>query len=389
MKPLVALAILFASAIALGADDKDNWPQLGGGPDHNNFRPRTNAVLYPTILWKFEKAFGQPTIWNGLLYCGGESLFCLDAEKGTLVASYPPDGSVKFSPAPALDKDMVIARHGQGDVTAFSHKLAQQLWTYAPEGQGSDYGHPGSLAEGLYIFGHGSKVIALQAKDGKPAWTFETPDKSPVEMTPAIANKLVFFGTSSGSLFALKLETGQIAWTQKSEAEFGWTYPIATFGAVFLGDRGIRGGRKGALNAFDLMTGKPKWTQEFGATGMSTPGFMPGYVFAGFGKFVALFDVKDGKVKDAPVFKTDFNPFGSPTVIGDAMMFGNLDGNLYCFDAKSARLLWAVNVGKDVQALDFTYWKGRIFLSTSKQLLAIGQAPGKGKAPGGFILKVE
>ncbi|MEW6742133.1 MAG: PQQ-binding-like beta-propeller repeat protein [Planctomycetota bacterium] len=390
MKTPLAIIILAVVAVSSSlAEDNDNWPQFGGGPDHNNFRKTKNTIRCPKVLWHMEGPHGQPTIWEGVLYAGGDSLYCIDAKTGDTTAKWPEGGSMKVAAAPVLDKDRVIARNNNGDVTAFTHKLEDELWTYSPDSAGGNFAFPAVLDEGMYVFSHGAKVLAVDAAKGEKTWEFDVENRASVDMAPAAANGKVFFGTASGSFFALDIKTGEQVWKYSGEATFGWTDPVVAFDMVFVGDRGIKGGRRGAMNAFQAKTGTQVWCQDFGATGLSTPGIMPGYVFAGFARVVACFDAKDGKIRQDTYFKGDSNPFGSPTLINDTMYCGNLDGCLYAYDAKTAKMKWAfrVGTGEDAQAQDFVYWKGMIFLSSTKGLFAIGQDPEKKSAPAGFILE--
>jgi outer membrane protein assembly factor BamB len=53
-------------------------------------------------------------------------------------------------------------------------------------------------------------VHAIDAKSGKPAWTFIT--RARVDSSPAIAGGRVYVGSSDGKLYVLDGATGQKQW---------------------------------------------------------------------------------------------------------------------------------------------------------------------------------
>ena len=242
------------------------------------------------------------------------------------------------------------------------------------------------IPKGIRFELKGDELVAIRESDGTAAWRTQLDDQGSISMTPAVAAGKVFFGSSSGKFLALDLKTGGKAWTYEGQAQFGWTSPVAAFGKVFVGDRGIRNGRRGAINAFDQASGKLVWSTVFGATGLSTPGVGEGFIVAGFGRTVGKFDASTGEISPTPRIRTGANAFGSPTVVGETLYFGNLDGHLYAHDLKSGDLNWAFTVPK-AQVLDFVHTGDRIFVSTTKGLFALGNDPGKGPAPSGFVLE--
>ncbi len=162
-------------------------------------------------------------------------------------------------------------------------------------------------------------------------------------MTPAAHAGRVFLGTESGRFLALDLATGSPAWTTKGPSKYVVTVPVVAFGRVFVGDRGIAGERVGAVNAFDEASGELVGSTEFGATGFSTPGVVADEgggrrIISGFGRSVALFDATTGERAVEPDIVTGQNAFGSPTVVGDTIYFGNLDGHFYAHDLVTGAL---------------------------------------------------
>jgi outer membrane protein assembly factor BamB len=377
----------------------DEWTQYYGSADHNNFRPIQDRIGYPVVLWEIEEGYSVPAVFKGKVYVTGKSLRMADLKTGKVLGEVvagkldkdeDPRNQIYYGGTPATDGKAVFAVKSTGVVESHSLDLKNVNWSTDV----SDKGAPGwgifppALAKDILVLAS-SNVVALDAASGKILWTFEAPT-GPVEMAPAVWGTRVIFGSKSGSLYCLDLKTGNKAWTVDAKREFGWTNPVIANGVVYIADRGAQG-RKGAINAFSAVNGKELWCQPFGSTGASTPGMGPKSLYLGFSKFVGEFNLKTGKPGASQGYRTDYNPFGTPTLVGKSLIFGNLDGNLYVFDAKSERLKWRFEVkpkdGEEAQVQGFCYLKkGILLVATTRGLFAIGQRRGKRSCPGGYVL---
>jgi outer membrane protein assembly factor BamB len=358
-----------------------------------------DRIDFPKVSWHLPVALGVPTVADGTVYAGGYGLFRIDGASGEILAEVgrvePGDGvNLVYTGAPTVTKDRVVARKVDGGAVAFDLQLAETLWTWDGEGEG--WAHAGVLVEGTYFFSNGWYVVALDIADGSERWKRALSGN--VAMTPAVSDGLVFVGTEGGAFQALDAQTGEPVWTVEGFGSFGWTNPVARDGVVYVGDRGLDKGtkkapfnsstigltssRSGALHAFDAKTGEQQWGRVFGATGLSDPFVTKKAVFAGFGKYVAQFDKKTGEIDANSMVRTGANAFGSPTVFGKRLYFGNLDGHLYAHRLKGGALEWAFAV-PGAQVNDFVHTGSRIFVSTTKGLFALG--PGK-KGKGGSTL---
>jgi outer membrane protein assembly factor BamB len=351
-------------------------------------------------MWEVDDGCTVPAVYKDKVYLTGMTLRLLDLKTGKVLHSVEAGkleedederNQPRYRGTPVIAGKTVIAVKSTGEVESRSLDLKKQLWSVNL----SDKGGPGwgffspAMAKEIMVIAS-SAVVGLSTRNGKVLWNFESPT-GPVEMAPAIWKDKVFFGSKGGGLYCLNLKTGKQIWFVDAKRGFGWTNPVVFNGIIYLADRGAEG-RKGAMNAFSAATGKEVWSQPFGATGASTPGIGPKSVYVGFGKFVGEYDLKTGKPGPSEGYRTDYNPFGSPTLVGKSLIFGNLNGNLYVFDAKSERLKWRFEVKPKkadvpVQVLGFAYLKKGILLVASTQgLFAICQRKGKRNCPGGYIL---
>ena len=362
-----------------------------------------DTVKHPQVLWHVAGARGLPAVHEDTIYTGGNALLRVDRETGHVLSAARPTADENGEPrtfigGPVVHEDRLLARYTDGDVIAYDLPLNHELWTWsAPSSAGLVY--PGVLAGDTYLLGAGSDLVALHAADGALLWRQTLPGK--ILMTPAVDDERVYVGTLAGSFHALNLHDGQVLWTHESPSSFQISSPAVSRGVVYVGDRGVgessrsedfnascddvEGDRAGALHAFDAVTGTHLWGRIFGVTGLSRPSPTEEYVLAGFGRSVARFDLATGEIDVPKIIRTGTNPFGSPTLIGDRIYFGNLDGSLYVHRLKSGNLLWAFQVPGG-QVHDFIHTGDAVYVSSSKGLFALG--PGR-KAGGGRVVVWE
>ena len=313
---------------------------------------------------------------------------------GKLVAERKiPD--IYFIASPVLSRGRVIARRRDGTVECHTRKLEKLIWTNEDASRSQHWTHPALLVGGLHIAAEGSSLVAIGVDDGKRRWVYRH-DGGAISMAPASDGKRVFVGSEDGRFLALDVNSGAVKWRQViNGARFGYSHPAVIDGRVLIGDRGIRQQRTGRLHCFDPTSGKAVWAYDFGATGLSTPGHAPGVVLLGYGISLATVSITDGRPTAAPI-KTGANAFGSPTLVGETIYFGNLDGNLYAYDRKSRQLKWRFEVpgtaasGRRHQASHFVHTGRRIYLATSNGLYCLAQDPNrKGKLPQGERITAE
>ena len=370
------------SAALAQAMAREDWPQYYGYPDHNNYRKVDDEIRYPKILWRADFA-PVPAVKGNDVFAGGYSLRRLDLRTGEVKASWRPeelDEQINFQATPIVLEDRVITHAGNGKVYALKRDLSGVIWSSEAKGVGF-FG--GVCAGDLFIISAGTRLLAFDVSDGSVRWSKRFSRLARVEMTPAVADGKLLYGSWNGNFYALDLEGNEV-WVSEGERNFGWTDPVAAFGKVFVGDRG------GVINAFDLETGERLWETRSGMTGLSTPGVIPGRIVVGFGRVVMTYDEKTGEpVQDKGGFPTGANPFGSPTLVGNTLYFGNLDGHLYAFDYATEKMKWALETAEGKQVHGFVYHRNILLVRTMEGLYAIGNDPDKGEAPEDFVLFSE
>jgi len=155
-------------------------------------------------------------------------------------------------------------------------------------------------------------------------WKFHT--RGQVISSPAIANGMVYVGSTDHNLYAIDLQNGTLKWKFESKSRIT-SSPAVSGGAVFFGSY------DGNFYALDAMSGKVKWT-------FANPGER---------RFAAkhIHGLQ-------PAGETMLDPFdvylSSPAVWQGAIYFGSGDGNVYAVHADSGKLKWRFHTGDVVHA---------------------------------------
>lgn len=161
-------------------------------------------------------------------------------------------------------------------------------------------------------------LLAVSATTGKVKWRFDT---APVESSPLVVGKLVFFGSWNGRIYALDKRTGRVRWTLSTGEEINSSGAFWN-GAVYFGGDG------GHLFAVNARTGALRWRASS---------------FSRFGR------------------REQFYP--TPAAAYGRVYAANADGTVYSFGARSGRLLWARPVGSYVYTSP-AIWNRRVYVGS-------------------------
>jgi polyvinyl alcohol dehydrogenase (cytochrome) len=132
--------------------------------------------------------------------------------------------------------------------------MLKEIWTVA---MGEVTAAPVVVDDKVYA-GSSTGLLALNAGDGSVIWT------APVRSTSGPyydeETKTLFSSASSGTINAVDAESGMVKWTNPISMQAGtngWSSPIVSGNLVVVGAGSIdMGNYKGALSAFDKMTGE-------------------------------------------------------------------------------------------------------------------------------------
>lgn len=124
----------------------------------------------------------------------------------------------------------------------------------------------------IYATSAWSKVFALDAKTGKPIWTYDpkVPGEAGAKGCCDVGNRgaaiydgKLYFGTFDGRLIALDIKTGKPVWSvvtvDQSKSYTITGAPRIVKGKVLIGNGGAELGVRGYVTAYDAETGKQAW----------------------------------------------------------------------------------------------------------------------------------
>ena len=125
------------------------------------------------------------------------------------------------------------------------------------------------VQDGVIYLPGGANMFAFDARTGDPIWRWE-PDpeagRVPSWQGVALGDGLVFFGTRSAEVIALRQDTGELAWAtrvgseQQTRGESVTTAPMYARGRIFVGLANGDIGGQGRVLALDAATGEVEWT---------------------------------------------------------------------------------------------------------------------------------
>ena len=211
------------------------------------------------IIWQFNThnwLISSPVIYNGIVCIGSMDgfLYTLNANDGRLRLKYDTKSSISNSPVATgstfyfVDYFKLYAMDAnsrnwlkENDLTPYWRTAYLYGWAPKPPGA-SGYlwslpfkepvnGSP-VLADNNIIISTGDKLIAIDSNQQKSTWTFQSPGK--ILTSPALANGMVYCGSTNGYIYALDASTGEQKWGV-DVGEKLVTPPALADGRIYLG----------------------------------------------------------------------------------------------------------------------------------------------------------
>ncbi len=149
---------------------------------------------------------------------------------------------------------------------AFSGAAQPARWAEAWR-IGYDGGGPLAFttAHGTVYLADGAGVRAVDERDGRVRWAFET--EAPGSSGPVLAGDLLVVADHAGAMTALAADDGSARWTVAGLGEVSGS-PLSFTENVYAS---VRAGQAGALVALDPATGRERWRADLGAGAFGAP----------------------------------------------------------------------------------------------------------------------
>jgi len=311
---------LIAAVLALSAGPASAQWMFRGGPAHSGTAD-AGPRQAPRVKWRFptgDRIVSSPVWHEGVVYFGSDDgrVYAVEAASGRqlwMTATNGPVGST-----PAVSGGVVYATSYDGRLYALDARSGARRWTFATGGERrfeaknlhgfqparqtffdpyDVYLSSPAVEGGVVYFGSGDgRVYAVDGASGRERWHVQTGDV--VHASPAVAGGVVYVGSWDGDLYALDAASGQERWRYDNEGSWVVGSPAVTNGRVYFATSDSR-----RFHVLDAATGKVVASQTSGA-----------YLFS------------------------------SPTVAGDVVLIGVLNGTLEARDAGTGALLWSYEV---------------------------------------------
>jgi outer membrane protein assembly factor BamB len=197
-------------------------------------------------------------------------------------------------------------------------------------------------------------------------WQFKAKDS--VEGTAAIAGGTVYIGSLDEHLYALDLATGQLKWKYKAGP---LKAPVSVRdGAVYVGDM------DGGFHCVDAASGQKRWVFKLDQEITSGANFVGDTILFGCADEQLYCLSRDGK----PVwkFKVPGGPvMGTPAVVGNRTFAAGCDSTLHVLDTSNGKDLQTVELGGQVGASVAVVGEQLYVGTMANQVLAIDWKKGE------------
>jgi outer membrane protein assembly factor BamB len=262
----------------------------------------------------------------------------------------------RYTSSPVIVERVAILAAGDGSVRAVALDSGREQWRVSLHTRLRS--SPAASAGAVFVGGADGKLYALDLATGATRWTYETVgttlasgdfgyDRRTIMSSPAVSGGHVYIGARDGFLYALRADSGTLAW--KFDHEISWVIssPAVQDSMVYAGTSdGL------FVQAVDTRTGKERWRRATDITVWSSPVISGDLLVYGDsrGRIVAV-DRWTGA--DRWSFVTGGGIYGEPVPSGRRVFAGSLDGGVYAIctgdRASVTRVVWA---GRDGTAPD-------------------------------------
>jgi outer membrane protein assembly factor BamB len=362
MKRPTLIVALLGAALSLPAAAQS---MFRGDPAHSGVAAGNAPRQFHRVKWVFptgQRIVSSPTLHDDAIVFGSDDghVSSVDAATGRQRWMQGTGGPV--SSTPAIAGGRVYALSYDSHLYAMDERSGEVLWKFATGGErrfearGLHGMQPRTqtfadvfdvylsspvVADGAVFFGSGDgHLYAVDAATGNLRWRFRTADV--VHASPAFADGVVYAGSWDGRFYAVDARSGAQRWmfqagvdTLVHNQQGFQSSPMVANGVVYTGCR------DGHVYALDARTGQERWRVDTNASWVNaTPAVSEGRVYFGTSDS-SLYQVVDA-ASGKPLQQHDVLAymFASPTVAGDVVMLGMLNGVLQARDKASGSLLW-------------------------------------------------
>jgi outer membrane protein assembly factor BamB len=278
-------------------------------------------------------------------------------------------GSTSSRPVLAPDSAQLYVGTDDGHVISVDPKTGREKWRYATRGPVLE--SPVLSGDLIILSNEADQVYALDRQTGKFRWQYKS--ETPEEFTlrghagVSVEGELVFTGFSNGTLVALRVATGSVAWLTSLKGDTDRFVDVDATPAV-VGETVFAASSAGGLHAVDRSTGLIRWRLPIpGAGALSSDGERL-YVAAADEGVYAI-DLA-GNVVWRQGTRGGGEPAG-PVISGDYLLYSLSEAGLYVADKRTGRVHQYFDPGYGVSSLPTLFRDEMYVLSNSAVLYAM------------------
>jgi outer membrane protein assembly factor BamB len=275
-------------------------------------------------------------------------------------------GSVSSRPVLAPDAGLLYVGTDDGHIAAMSPADGREKWRYATRGAVLE--SPALVGDLIILSNEADQVYALDRATGKFRWQYksETPEEFTLRGHAGVVvdGDLAFTGFSNGTLVALRVATGSVAWLTSLKGDATRFVDVDATPAV-VGENVFAVSSAGGVYAIDKTTGLIRWRVPLTGGGALSSDGERLYVAAADEGIHAL-DLA-GNVIWRQGTRGGGEPAG-PVVSGDYLLYALSDAGLYVADKRTGRVYEYFDPGYGVSSLP-TLSRDRMYLVSNSAVL--------------------
>ena len=314
-KLVPALLWLLITLLLAGCGGQAGQPEISA-PDaamHRANAARTGVFAteglaeYSAIKWQFaaeEWIFAAPAVLGDAVYATSYdgNVYALDRETGAERWRLATGQPIIASPAAAGEQVFVAGMDGIVYALAAADGAEQWRATLGDGSAGNGItASPAIVGDTVYAAGESGLLLALDAQTGAERWRFQKEGQA-ITFSPAVADDVVYVVVADATLYALDAGSGAEQWSFNPVVEAADTYsptadPVVGDGMVYLMTSGPN--LVGELIAVDIATHEARWRHE-----------------------------------------TPTENYSAPSLAGDLLVWGGLDGRIYALPATGGEPSW-------------------------------------------------
>ncbi|UCE37559.1 MAG: PQQ-binding-like beta-propeller repeat protein [Thermoplasmata archaeon] len=329
------------------------WPMYLFGPDHQSFTtesgPETKDLLWSEATGGI--TYGSAIVAEGKVFIGGgDGMNAYYENNGTLAWRFetyePVPGGYGISSTPAYSNGFVY--FGGDGIYCLSPDDGTVEWFVDTPAQNWGDGTPTVANGNVYIGGSDRKLYSIDQYTGEVHWTFQTQSSGQsnygLYAAPAVANGYVYLSACDSNLYKIReIQSSEVAVAQNTfqMAFASYSAPVIVDDRVFVGcgytDTNIVN-RFYCLDESDLSliwAFNPTAPSSF----FSSAGYYNNRIYIGsLDGNLYCFD-SDGNL---PTIIDQYDlgsTWSSPAITSERMYIGSKEGYVYCFDLSTTQAL--------------------------------------------------